>query len=260
MLDKSTLSASTPATLSPQEIAKFDALAQQWWDPNGKYKAALKFNSARTHIFLRELCHYFKRDSAQPDCLSGLNILEVGSGGGLICETLAQHGANVMGIDASSNSIEVARRHALQSNLDIHYEHCLASDLVAQGRQFDVVINAEVVEHVPDQATHIAECRSLVRDQGALLLATLNRTLKSYLVAIVGAEYLLRMLPVGTHDWRMFVKPEELAAWLSANDRLVFAAGLQMNPLIGKWRETPSLAVNYIQLYQVTKPAGAGAG
>lgn len=253
MLDKSTLSAKIPSTLSPQEVAKFDALAEQWWDPNGKFKAALSFNKARMHIMLRELCAFFGRDQTDSNCLNGLNILEVGSGGGLICEALAQCGANVMGIDASGQSVEVARRHADKSGLTITYEHCLASTLVAQQREFDVVINAEVVEHVPDQETLIQECRQLVKDGGALLLATLNRTIKSYLVAILGAEYLLRLLPIGTHDWRMFVRPEQLAQWLEANDRLVFSAGMQMNPLIGKWKESKSLAVNYLQLYQITR-------
>lgn len=251
MLDKSKISGSlSPHNVSAEEVARFSALANEWWDPNGKYKTALAFNAARTSYIIRQLAHCHGREPRASACLEGLSILDVGCGGGLISEALAEHGARVTGIDASSTSIEVARRHAAHSKLDIDYKHCLTTQMLAQPQRFDVVINAEVVEHVPDQRVLISECAQLVKPSGTLVLATLNRTFKSWIVAILGAEYIMRYLPIGTHDWNMFVKPVELSQWVSSEQfELVNETGMKLNPLNGKWRLSDSLAVNYIQVY-----------
>lgn len=252
MLDKSKVTGSVSNdNVSEQEVARFNALAQEWWDPNGKYKTALAFNAARTEYMIAQLASCHQRDPSLPDCLAGLRILDVGCGGGLISEALAKRGATVTGVDASAMSIEVARRHAQQSGLSVDYRHCLAGQLLAEDERFDVVINAEVVEHVPDQAALINECARLVKPSGTLVLATLNRTVKSWIIAILGAEYVMRYLPVGTHDWKMFVKPEELAGWVATEHfKLVDETGMKLNPLTGIWRLSDSLAVNYIQVYR----------
>ena len=252
MLDKSKVTGSVSNdNVSEQEVARFNALAQEWWDPNGKYKTALAFNAARTEYMIAQLASCHQRDPSLPDCLAGLRILDVGCGGGLISEALAKRGATVTGVDASAMSIEVARRHAQQSGLSVDYRHCLAGQLLAEDERFDVVINAEVVEHVPDQAALINECARLVKPSGTLVLATLNRTVKSWITAILGAEYIMRYLPVGTHDWKMFVKPEELAGWVATEHfKLVDETGMKLNPLTGIWRLSDSLAVNYIQVYR----------
>lgn len=252
MLDKSKVTGTVGAeNVSHEEVARFNALAEEWWDPNGKYKTALAFNAARTEYIVRQLAHCHGRDPKTEHCLKGLSILDVGCGGGLISEALASKGAVVTGIDASAMSIEVARRHAQQSGLTVAYRHCLAGELLAQDERFDAVINAEVVEHVPDQSALISECSKLVKSSGTLVLATLNRTLKSWIIAILGAEYVMRYLPVGTHDWQMFVKPEELQAWVIPEQfELVSETGMKLNPLTGTWRLSSSLAVNYIQIYQ----------
>ena len=174
-------------------------------------------------------------DKTKP--FSGLSIVDIGCGGGLISEPLALEGADVTGI------------HAKQSNVEVNYMHGLSSDLVSQERQFDIVINAEVVEHVPDQVQLIKECASLVKPGGLLVLATLNRTIKSYIIAIVGAEYVMRYLPVGTHDWQKFVKPTELNQWVGEEFTLNHETGMALNPFTKVWKLTPSLSVNYLQVY-----------
>lgn len=252
MLDKSKVTGSVSnKNICEQEIARFNTLAQEWWDPNGKYKTALAFNEARTEYMIARLANCHERDPSAPDCLEGLRILDVGCGGGLISEALAKRGAMVTGVDASAMSIEVARRHAQQSGLLVDYRHCLAGQLLAEDERFDVVINAEVVEHVPDQAALINDCARLVKPSGSLVLATLNRTVKSWIIAILGAEYVMRYLPIGTHDWKMFVKPEELAGWVAPEHfKLVNETGMKLNPITGVWRLSDSLAVNYIQIYR----------
>jgi 2-polyprenyl-6-hydroxyphenyl methylase/3-demethylubiquinone-9 3-methyltransferase len=256
MLDKSQLSHITKnnencSNVSAQEIKRFDSLAESWWDPLGKYKTALIFNQARISYFIPQICKHFGRDPSTDDCLKGLTILDVGSGGGLVCEPLAASGATVVGIDASAMSIEVAKRHALKSGLNIDYRHMLSSELAAQNQQFDVVISAEVVEHVPDQSALIKECGHLTKDTGMVILATLNRTIKSYIIAIVGAEYLMRYLPVGTHSWFKFIKPSELNQMASlAGLTQLSESGMAYNPISRHWRLNQNLSVNYIQCYK----------
>ncbi|MEW9798536.1 bifunctional 2-polyprenyl-6-hydroxyphenol methylase/3-demethylubiquinol 3-O-methyltransferase UbiG [Alteromonas sp. CYL-A6] len=249
MLDKSELTANVASdNLSQEEIARFDAMANEWWDPNGRYETALAFNQARIDVMVRQLCDHFMRKPSE-HCLKGLSILDVGSGGGLVSENLALFGAKVTGIDASGVSVEVARRHAASTGVNVTYRHALSGDLAREKRQFDVVINAEVVEHVPDQQLLIKECADMVRPGGMLILATLNRTLRSFVIAIVGAEYVMRYLPVGTHDWAKFVKPSELADWTGPDLELVHETGMRMNPFNGTWHTCRSTAVNYLQCY-----------
>ncbi len=250
MLDKSQRSASIDdKNLSQDEVARFDAMAREWWDPNGKFKTALAFNKARLSVMLTQLCRHYGRVESE-HCLNGITVLDVGCGGGLVSETLASCGASVTGVDASATSIEVAKRHAEQSGVQIDYRHAVSSDIASEAKQFDVVINAEVVEHVPDQPALITECAGMVKPGGMLILATLNRTIKSFIIAIVGAEYVMRYLPRGTHDWRKFVTPEELDTWTGPAFEKQFETGMRLNPFTGKWHRCNSTAVNYLQCYR----------
>lgn len=252
MLDKSTLNGKLADVVSPEEVARFDELAAQWWDPNGRYKTALAFNHARTGYMVAQLARHFGRES-QPLPLSGLTVLDVGSGGGLISEALAKQGASVTGIDPSSMSIQVARRHAASENLQIDYRHMLVEQMDPSER-FDIVINAEVVEHVPDQQGLIEQCARLCEPNGMLVLATLNRTFLAWLIAIVGAEYVMRYLPIGTHSWSKFVTPQELCNWVSPQGwRELSGTGMKLNPFSGKWLLTPSRKVNYVVCYSRAK-------
>lgn len=246
MLDKS--KKTEKVNFSEEEISRFDSLAESWWDPNGKYRTALEFNRARLDVIKTQIENHFGKGNLLPD-YSSLSIVDIGSGGGLISEPLAKLGANVTGIDASAISVEVAKRHAEKSGVSVTYKHMLSSELVKEAQQYDIVINAEVVEHVPDQQQLIDECASLVKPGGLLILATLNRTIKSYVIAIVGAEYVMRYLPVGTHDWQKFVKPSELEKWVGEDFTLKHQIGMKLNPFKGKWLTTSSLAVNFIQSY-----------
>lgn len=249
MIDKSEKSA--PINVSAAEIARFDALAESWWDPEGKYKTALDFNRARLEVIQQQIRHHFNRHQVDAPFAS-LSMVDIGCGGGLISEPLAKKGALVTGIDASATSIEVAKRHAQSNQIRVNYRHQMASELVEDGAQFDVVINAEVVEHVPDQQQLIKECAQLVKPGGLLILATLNRTVKSFVVAIVGAEYVMRYLPVGTHDWRKFVKPRELDMWSGEHLSLKYQTGMALNPFTGKWKLSASMAVNYLLCFEHT--------
>ena len=218
----------------------------------GKYKTALAFNAARVDVILRQIREHFAISQTGEQPLANLTLLDVGCGGGLISEPMAKAGASVTGIDASAVSIEVAKRHARHSGVEVTYEHLLASQINKQ-QQYDVVINAEVVEHVPDQPALIQDCARLVKPGGMLILATLNRTVRSYIIAIVGAEYVMRYLPVGTHSWKKFVKPDELADWVGPGFTLKYETGMKLNPLSGLWSLTSSTAVNYLQCYYSQK-------
>ncbi|MBE1300842.1 MAG: bifunctional 2-polyprenyl-6-hydroxyphenol methylase/3-demethylubiquinol 3-O-methyltransferase UbiG [Alteromonadaceae bacterium] len=248
MLDKSYLSGlerQSSGNYSEAEIARFDSFAEAWWDPNGAYKRVLDFNAMRWSVIEKWVLNHFNRERD----LSGLSVLDIGCGGGLLCEPFARLGAAVTGIDASEMSVEVAKRHALKSALDINYQHCLSGVLVEQQQQFDIVINTEVIEHVPDQAGLAQECCELLKPGGALVMGTLNRTIKSFAFAIVGAEYVLKLLPKGTHEWRYFVKPSELTQWLNESKLEVSEqVGVAFNPVTKRWRETQDMSVNYLLL------------
>lgn len=248
MLDKSERSHVKPMSQA-EELAKFDALAEEWWDPNGKFRHVLAFNEARVQAITRELINHFARSSKQdPYPLSGLRVLDIGCGGGLVSEALARAGARVTGIDGSEYSIKVARAHAEQSQVDVSYRHLLAEDILAEGPEpYDVVLNTEVIEHVEDQQGLMDVCAQLTKPEGMLVLATLNRTPKSWLFGIVGAEYVLRLLPKGTHDWRYFVRPEEAAHMLEPHGLSVTkVTGFSFNPFTRNWRESQDTKVNYM--------------
>lgn len=261
MLDKSKLtslkkasptSEESTANFNPKEIAKFDALAQSWWDPNGQYKTALEFNRARVEYFIAQICAFYKLDASADKPLKGLRILDVGCGGGLVCEPLAQAGAEVTGIDVSEMSIEVAKRHALMSKLDITYIHDDANNFTQHNETlFDVVVNAEVIEHVPNQKDLVRQCAKLCKEGGCVVMATLNRTVKSMIVGIIGAEYIMRYLPIGTHSWHLFVTPFELNSMASiARMKLRDEIGMSYSLFTKRWRLSKSLAVNYVQIYE----------
>jgi len=240
--------AEAAASLDAQEIAKFSAIAEAWWDSEGSFRPLHRLNPTRLR-FIRDHClARFGGDAARPAPLQGLKILDIGCGGGLLSEPLTRLGAQVTGIDPSERNITVAALHAKESGLKIDYRATSAESLAESGARFDVVLAMEVLEHVADVPGLIAAAGSMLRDGGMLFGATLNRTPKSFAFAIVGAEYLLRWLPRGTHDWRRFLKPSELAAALrQAGLRLEDITGVVYNPVDGSWRADPKdLDVNYM--------------
>ncbi len=235
------------SSVDPAEIAKFSALAEEWWDPAGKFRPLHKLNPTRLAFVRDRIAEHFGRDPLAERPLAGLSLLDVGCGGGLLAEPLSRLGAEVTGIDASERNIKVAALHAAESGLAIDYRHAAAEDLAGAGARFDAVLNMEVVEHVADLGGFLAASGALVKPGGAMVVATLNRTPKSFLLGIVGAEYLLRWLPPGTHDWRRFVRPSELARELAAGGLTVTEiAGMAYNPLTDDWRLARDTAVNYM--------------
>jgi 2-polyprenyl-6-hydroxyphenyl methylase/3-demethylubiquinone-9 3-methyltransferase len=260
MLDKSKLNAikndnteaNYPSNFSPAEVAKFDQLAESWWDLNGQYKTALEFNRVRVGYFIDQICRHYNRDPSMKSPLQGLHILDVGCGGGLVCEPLAKAGATVVGVDVSEMSIEVAKSHAIKSGLNIEYRHEHAQHTSKTDQHsYDVVINAEVIEHVPNKKDLVKQCSQLCRVNGCVIMATLNRTIKSFLVGIIGAEYIMRYLPIGTHNWHDFVTPVELGQIASISHmQLVQEMGMSYSLFTEKWRTTHNLNVNYLQIYK----------
>lgn len=233
------------ATSSAEEVARFTAMAEAWWDPTGKFKPLHRFNPVRLAFMRRKLAQHFGRDADAVQPFEGLRLLDVGCGGGLLSEPLARMGFAVTGIDAGEKNIGVARIHAEQSGGAVDYRVGGPEDVEANS--FDVVLSMEVIEHVPDPAHFISLAAGAVRSGGVFLGATLNRTLKSYALAVVGAEYVLRWLPAGTHDWRKFIKPSEFAALLrDAGIEVRDQKGLAYAPFADDWRETDSLDVNYM--------------
>lgn len=235
------------ATLDDAEVKRFAALAAEWWDPNSKFRPLHKLGPARLAFVRQEIVRHFSRDAGGLRPFDGLTFLDIGCGGGLVSEPVARLGGAVTGIDPAVENIEAARRHAEGQGIAIDYRPSLVEDLVAEGRTFDCVLCLEVVEHVPDVAAFLATCAKLVRPGGLMILSTINRTLKAYALAIVGAEYILRWLPVGTHQWERFVTPDELArhaeaAGLSTGTR----EGLVYSPLTDAWSLSQDLDVNYM--------------
>ena len=233
--------------LVAEEVARFSAMADEWWDPTGKFRPLHKFNPIRLGYIRDRLCAHFDRDPRSLTPLDGLTLLDVGCGGGLLSEPLARMGAIVTGIDASEKNIGTARAHAARSDVEIDYRCSTAEDLMAAGETFDIVLSLEVVEHVADVDLFLDSCTALVRDGGAMILATLNRTPKAFMFGIVGAEYVMRWLPRGTHDWKKFVRPSELSRGLRRNGVDVSdISGLSFNPLSDEWRVSGDVSVNYI--------------
>ncbi|MGH6948342.1 MAG: bifunctional 2-polyprenyl-6-hydroxyphenol methylase/3-demethylubiquinol 3-O-methyltransferase UbiG [Kiloniellales bacterium] len=244
------MSRSNAQSVDPAEIEKFERLAAQWWDPEGKFRPLHRFNPARLTFIRDRLAAHLGRDPEDERPLVGLKLLDLGCGGGLLAEPLTRLGARVTGIDAAEKNIAVARLHAEQQRLDIDYRHATAEELAARGEIFDAVLNMEVVEHVADVTAFMTAAGALVRPDGLMVAATLNRTAKAFFLAVVGAEYVLRWLPRGTHDWRRFLKPSELEVVLrSAGLEMTELTGVVYNPLGDSWHLAPrDLDVNYMAL------------
>lgn len=234
-------------TLDAGEVDRFARIASEWWDPNGKFRPLHKIGPARLGFVVDHLAAHFALPRSGLRRLAGLNLLDIGCGGGLISEPLARLGAVVTGIDPAPENIETARRHATGSGLTINYRQAVVEDLAAESATFDAVLCLEVIEHVPDVPAFLKICSSLVRPGGLMIVSTLNRTLKAYFLAIIGAEYILRWLPVGTHQWERFVTPDELRRHLtSAGLAEPSLRGLVYDPLADQWSLSADTDVNYM--------------
>ena len=234
-------------TIDQDEVVYYSQLADQWWDKEGKFWPLHLLNQLRTAYLRKAICQHFGRPPEIPEPLGGLEILDIGCGGGILAESMAKLGASVHGIDVVERNISIAHQHALQSDLPIEYEYLDVEEAVSRAQRYDVVLNMEVVEHVADLPLFMALCTRLVADGGVMYIATINRNLLSWLFAIVGAEYLLRWLPKGTHSWLKFVKPRELEALLARDNMIVNATtGVRVNPFTRRFSLTPRLAVNYM--------------
>jgi 2-polyprenyl-6-hydroxyphenyl methylase/3-demethylubiquinone-9 3-methyltransferase len=235
-------------TIDPAEVAKFEAMAAEWWDPNGKFKPLHLMNPCRLDYITRQIAAEFGRDLTARAPFAGLRILDIGCGGGLLSEPMARLGAEVVGADAAPRNIPVAQLHAEQSGLTIDYRNITAEALAAAGEQFDVVLNMEVVEHVADPQAYLTACQQLLKPGGLMVCSTLNRNPKSFMMAIVGAEWVMRWLPKGTHDWAKFITPDELYALIrGAGLDPVDRKGMVFNPVSWRWALSDrDLSVNYV--------------
>lgn len=242
-------------SIDPAELEKFAAMATEWWDPAGKFKPLHKLNPVRLQYIRDEACAHFKKtDTRTP--LAGLNLVDIGCGGGLLCEPMTRLGAAVTGIDPGDENIAIARSHSEAQGLDIDYQAISAEELLETGKTYDIVLNMEVVEHVADVSSFINACARLVSPGGLLFSATLNRTLKSFAFAIVGAEYILQWLPRGTHQWDKFVTPAELSQSISdAGLEICNTQGIVFNPLDDQWHPSSDTDVNYMMLAQKPQTA-----
>ncbi len=233
-------------TINKEEIQKFSELASEWWNPEGKFKPLHMFNPIRIEYILEKIKDHFNIKNQNGNILKGLNILDIGCGGGLISEPMCRLGANVTGIDASEKNIKVAKLHSAKSKLKINYQTKSPEQLDAS-EKFDIILNLEIVEHIDNVKLYLKSCNSLLKNNGLMFTATLNRTIVSYIKAIIGAEYILRWLPIGTHDWNKFIKPEELELLLAENSfSTKEVKGLEFNPFLRKWKKSNNLTVNYI--------------
>lgn len=243
-------------TVDPSEIAKFEAMAAEWWDPTGKFKPLHMMNPVRLQYITEQIAAEFDRDLNTDAPFKGLRILDIGCGGGLLCEPMARLGATIVGADAAERNIPVARIHAEQSGLTVDYRHTTAEAMAEAGEQFDVVLNMEVVEHVADPLGYLTACQQLLKPGGLHLCSTINRNPKSFAVAIVGAEYVMRWLPKGTHEWNKFITPDELFDLMkNAGLEPVDKKGYVFNYARFTWSiSAKDLSVNYVTA--ALKPAG----
>ena len=233
-------------TINKEEIQKFSRLAEEWWDVNGKFKPLHMFNPIRIEYILEKIKNHFKIKSDKLNLLSGLNILDIGCGGGLISEPMTRLGAKVTGIDASDKNINIAQLHSKKNGLNINYINA-SPEKLKEVEKYDIILNLEIVEHVDNVNLYLNSCYKLLKKNGLMFTATLNRSFSSYLKAIIGAEYILRWLPIGTHDWNKFIKPEELESYLSKEKfSTIDITGLNFNPISNKWKKSKNLSVNYI--------------
>ena len=238
------------STVNKDEIEKFSKLADEWWDISGKFKPLHMFNPIRIEYILDITKAHFKIDKSKISPLKSLKILDIGCGGGLISEPMTRLGADITAIDASDKNINIAKSHAKKNNLDITYLNSDPESLTSKDK-FDVILNLEVIEHVENIDLYLESCFKLLKPKGIMFTATLNRTLTSYIKAIVGAEYILRWLPVGTHDWNKFIKPEELEKKITdLKFSIINLTGLSFNPFFKEWKRTKDLSVNYILVAQ----------
>lgn len=235
-------------TIDQLEIAKFDAMANEWWDTKGKFKPLHMLNPTRLKYIVEQIATQFDRDLNSPMPFKGLRLLDIGCGGGLLSEPMARLGAEVIGADAAPRNISVAKIHAKKSGLDIDYRHTMAEALVSRGELFDVILNMEVIEHVAAPQVLINACQLLLNNGGMIICSTINRNLKSYSVAIIGAERVMRWLPIGTHQWNKFVKPNELSEMINISGlKLINKTGFVFNPFLWRWSMSASnLSVNYV--------------
>ena len=234
-------------SIDPAEVARFDAQAATWWDEAGPMRVLHRFNPVRLGYIRDEACQRFARDPNAPLPLAGLGIVDVGCGGGVLCEPLARLGARVSGLDPAAGNIAVARAHADAEDLSIDYRAETIEAVVEAGERFDIVLAMEVVEHVVDMPAFVRTACAAVKPGGLLFAATINRTMRSFALAIVGAEYVLRWLPRGTHDWEKFVKPDELSRAVAAGGlRVTDTVGVVYDPLGDRWRRSRDTAVNYM--------------
>ena len=235
-------------TVDAAEIAKFEAMAAEWWDPNGKFKPLHMLQPCRLDYVIDQICAEYGRDPKADRPFAGLRLLDIGCGGGLLCEPMARLGAEVVGADAAARNIPVARVHAEKSGLEIDYRHTTAEDMAAAGETFDVILNMEVVEHVSDPLAYLTACREMLKPGGLMVCSTINRNPKSYMMAIIGAEHVMRWLPKGTHEWNKFITPDELFALLTqAGLDPVDRKGFVFNPVAWSWRiSDKDLSVNYV--------------
>ncbi len=236
------------STVDPAEVAKFEAMAAEWWNPNGKFKPLHLMNPCRLDYITSQIAAEFDKDLSTPRPFAGLRILDIGCGGGLLSEPMARLDAEVVGADPAPRNIPVAQLHAEQSGLTIDYRLTTAEDLAAKGERFDVVLNMEVVEHVPDPQSFLTACHTLLKPGGLMICSTLNRNAKSFGMAIIGAEWVMRWLPKGTHDWRKFITPDELTDFIrKAGLDPVDRKGMVFNPIAWSWSlSSRDLSVNYV--------------
>lgn len=246
-----TTSHASLSTLDAAEVEKFSKLAAEWWNPVGKMGVLHKFNPVRLAWIKEQVCARFGLDPTARYPLSGLRMLDIGCGGGLLCEPMSRLGASVVGVDPSEKNIRAAQVHADQMELSIDYRLGKAEDLAEAGEKFDVILNMEVIEHVGMPQFFVKSCCQMLGPGGLMFVATLNRTLKSFGLAIIGAEYVLGWLPKGTHAWEKFITPEELKTWLSNNATPVQAqSGVSYHPLADEWRRSNDMGVNYMLVAQ----------
>jgi 2-polyprenyl-6-hydroxyphenyl methylase/3-demethylubiquinone-9 3-methyltransferase len=246
-----------PSSVDPADNAFWAAIAEQWWDPHGKFAPLHRFNPVRLSFIREETLRHFGRDGAERRPFEGLRLLDIGCGGGLLCEPMTRLGFQVTGIDAAERTVEVARAHAEAVGLAIDYRQTTAEDLEASGAApFDVVLNMEVIEHVVDPGAFLRTCTRLLAPGGLMILATLNRTLKAFALAKVGAEYVLRWIPAGAHDWQKFLKPEEIRGFVAGEAIDVQGPfGVAFEPLSGRWRLSDDTDINYMMT--LAKPPAA---
>jgi 2-polyprenyl-6-hydroxyphenyl methylase/3-demethylubiquinone-9 3-methyltransferase len=244
------MTAAAPS-LDPSEVAKFSAMAAEWWNPKGKFGVLHVFNPVRLQFIKEQVTARLARDPLEREPFKGLRFLDIGCGGGLLTEPMSRLGASITGVDPSERNIKTASVHAQEMGLDIDYRVGTAEDLAAAGEQFDVILNMEVIEHVADPVAFTRTCASMLKPGGLMFVATLNRTLKSFGLAIVGAEYVLGWLPKGTHQWEKFITPAELKGWLADNSLTVKEElGVTYSPFTRAWKVSRDMDVNYMLVAQ----------